>query len=84
MTIAMVASNTILPSVVADDKRGRIMALFTMSFMGTAPFGSILAGIYLGVLALRANSMLPCAILHFAAACTMDVYATVLRTIALE
>jgi len=39
--------------------------------------GSILAGFYLGVLALRANSVLPCAILHFLAACTMDVWAVI-------
>lgn len=43
-------------------------------------FGAIAAGLYLGILALRANSFLPCAILHFAAACTMDLYATLLRT----
>ena len=41
--------------------------------------GSILAGLYLGVLALRANSMLPCAILHIAAALTMDLLATLNR-----
>lgn len=42
--------------------------------------GSILAGLYLGMLALRANSMLPCAILHFAAAFTMDLLAVLSRT----
>ena len=41
-------------------------------------FASIAAGLYLGVLALRANSVLPCIILHFAAALTMDLYATLL------
>jgi hypothetical protein len=29
---------------VDDDKRGRVMSFYTMSFMGTAPFGSLLAG----------------------------------------
>jgi len=37
--------------------------------------GSIFAGLFLGLLALRANSFLPCAILHFAVACTMDLFA---------
>ena len=44
MMVAMAASNTILQTVVPDDMRGRVMSLFTMSFMGMAPFGSILAG----------------------------------------
>jgi MFS family permease len=38
------ASNTILQTVVEDDKRGRVMSLFTMAFLGMAPFGSLLAG----------------------------------------
>jgi len=42
-------------------------------------FGSIAAGLYLGILALRANSVLPCVILHFAAAFTMDLYAVALH-----
>ena len=36
--------NTILQTIVEDDKRGRIMSLFTMSVLGVAPFGSLLAG----------------------------------------
>ncbi len=38
------SSNTILQTIVEDDKRGRIMSLFVMAFMGTVPFGSLLAG----------------------------------------
>jgi MFS family permease len=38
------SSNTILQTVVDDDKRGRVMALYTMAFMGMAPFGGLLAG----------------------------------------
>lgn len=36
--------NTILQTIVEDDKRGRIMSLFIMAFMGTVPFGSLMAG----------------------------------------
>jgi MFS family permease len=44
-SMALIASsNTILQTIVEDDKRGRIMSLFTMSFMGMAPFGSLIAG----------------------------------------
>ena len=40
----MAASNTIVQTIVDDDKRGRVMSFFMMSFLGTAPFGSLLAG----------------------------------------
>ena len=42
--VQVAASNTILQTIVEDDKRGRVMSLFVMAFMGTAPFGSLLAG----------------------------------------
>jgi len=42
-------------------------------------FGSILAGFYLGLLALRAGSFLPCVLLHFGAAFSMDLYALYLN-----
>jgi MFS family permease len=45
MMVNMAACNTILQTVVEDDKRGRIMSFYTMSFMGMAPFGSLLAGV---------------------------------------
>jgi len=38
------ASNTILQTLTDDDKRGRVMSFYTMALMGTAPFGSLLAG----------------------------------------
>jgi len=38
------SSNTILQTIVEDDKRGRVMSLFTMAFMGMTPFGSLFAG----------------------------------------
>jgi MFS family permease len=44
MMTQMAASNTFLQTVVPDDKRGRIMSLYTTAFIGVAPFGSLLAG----------------------------------------
>jgi MFS family permease len=41
----MAASNTILQTIVDDDKRGRVMSFYAMAFMGMTPFGSLLAGI---------------------------------------
>ncbi len=44
MMAQMASSNTILQTVAEDDKRGRVMSFYTMSFMGMAPFGSLLSG----------------------------------------
>jgi len=44
MMVQMAASNTVLQTIVDEDKRGRIMSFYTMSFMGMAPFGSLFAG----------------------------------------
>ena len=40
----MAASNTILQTIVAEEKRGRVMAYYSMAFQGVAPFGSLFAG----------------------------------------
>nr|MBC7245579.1 MFS transporter [Chloroflexota bacterium] len=36
--------NTLIQSLVPDSLRGRVMAVFTLSFFGTMPFSSLLAG----------------------------------------
>jgi MFS family permease len=41
----MAACNTVIQTIVDDDKRGRVMSFYVMAFIGTAPFGSLLAGI---------------------------------------
>ena len=45
MMIEMAATNTILQTMVTEELRGRVMAFYTMAFLGTAPIGSLLAGI---------------------------------------
>jgi len=40
----MAASNTILQTIVDEDKRGRVMSFYAMAFQGAAPFGSLIAG----------------------------------------
>jgi MFS family permease len=40
----MASSNTILQTIVEEDKRGRVMSYYSMSFQGLAPFGSLAAG----------------------------------------
>jgi MFS family permease len=44
MMQGMAASNTIIQTLVPEDKRGRVMSYYTMAFVGMAPFGSLLAG----------------------------------------
>ena len=40
----MASCNTIVQTIVEDDKRGRVMSFYMMSFMGMMPFGSLGAG----------------------------------------
>jgi MFS family permease len=44
MMMQTAASNTIIQTITDDDKRGRVMSFYTMAIMGTAPFGSLMAG----------------------------------------
>jgi MFS family permease len=40
----MVTTNTLLQMFVADELRGRVMSIYTLSFIGTAPIGSLEVG----------------------------------------
>ncbi len=40
----LAASNTVIQTLVPEDKRSRVMSYYTMAFVGMAPFGSLLAG----------------------------------------
>jgi MFS family permease len=42
--VTLASSNTVLQAIADDDKRGRLMSIFSMAVMGTAPFGALLAG----------------------------------------
>ncbi len=44
MMVQVAAANTWLQTNVDDDKRGRTMSFYVVSFMGMAPFGSLLSG----------------------------------------
>jgi len=44
MMQGMTASNTIIQTLVPEDRRGRVMSYYTVAFVGMAPFGSLLAG----------------------------------------
>ena len=42
--VQMASSNTVIQTIVDDEKRGRVMGFYMMAFLGTAPFGSLIAG----------------------------------------
>jgi MFS family permease len=44
MVTGMASSNTLVQSMVPDKLRGRVMAVYSMMFMGMAPFGALIAG----------------------------------------
>ena len=44
----MACINTVIQTIVDDEKRGRVLSFYTMAFLGTAPFGSLLAGCDVG------------------------------------
>ena len=44
MLLQMASSNTLIQAMVPDALRGRVMAIYSMMFMGMAPFGALLAG----------------------------------------
>ena len=41
---AVAVINTLLHKLVTDEMRGRVMSMFILSFIGTMPIGSLLAG----------------------------------------
>ncbi len=43
--IQMAATNTIVQTIVEEGMRGRVMAFYTMAFLGTAPIGSLIGGV---------------------------------------
>jgi MFS family permease len=44
--LQMSSSNTLIQAMVPDELRGRAMAMYTMMFMGMAPIGSLLSGVF--------------------------------------
>lgn len=46
LTVAIATANTLLQQLVREEMRGRVMSLFVLSFIGTAPFGNLIAGAF--------------------------------------
>ena len=57
--ITLIAScNTILQTILEEDKRGRVISLFTVAFLGMTPFGSFGAGTMAGIIGPRDTVLL--------------------------
>jgi len=46
MMLQMACSNTLIQTMVPDQLRGRVMAVYSMMFMGMAPIGALLGGAF--------------------------------------
>ena len=44
MMLQLISTNTVIQTLVEDDKRGRVMSFLTFALFGTSPFGSLLMG----------------------------------------
>jgi MFS family permease len=53
MMVQMASANTYVQHMISDDKRGRVMSIYTMAFMGTTPIGSLLVGTMAGFIGVR-------------------------------
>jgi MFS family permease len=73
MMVEMAASNTILQTIVEEDKRGRVMSFYSMAFMGAAPFGNLFAGFLAHVIGA------PATVLIGGAACLLGALLFALR-----
>ena len=45
MMLQMSSSNTLIQAMVPDQLRGRVMSVYSMMFMGMAPFGALMGGL---------------------------------------
>ena len=58
LILQLTSSNTILQNITDDDKRGRVMSLYAVCFMGMAPIGSLLCGFVASKLGAQATVLL--------------------------
>jgi MFS family permease len=53
MMVQMASANTYIQHLVSDDKRARVMSIYTMAFMGATPIGSFLVGVLTSAIGVR-------------------------------
>jgi len=62
------SANTLIQTLVPDDYRGRIMALYSMTVVGMGPFGSLAAGVLAGRIGARGTLLVSGTLILAAAA----------------
>ena len=67
------STNTILQSIADEDKRGRVVSIYSMCFVGMAPVGNFIAG------SIASHIGAPLTLLIFGALCTLAAVAFALR-----
>jgi MFS family permease len=67
--VIVAGSNTLIQTQVDNRFRGRVMALFTMAFLGIAPLGSLIVGSFAHLLGVR-PTLVVCGLLSVAAGMT--------------
>lgn len=67
------STNTILQSIADEDKRGRVVSIYSMCFIGMAPVGNFIAG------SIASHIGAPLTLLIFGALCTLAALAFALR-----
>ena len=78
MILGLISCNTILQQVVDDDKRGRVMSLYTVAFIGTVPWGNLFAGSiahWIGIVPtfiVLGAMLILCAIIYYKSAQNID------------
>lgn len=80
MMITMAAANTVIQTIVEESLRGRVMAFYAMAFLGTAPIGSLIAGLAAARIG-ASNTILAGGICCLAAAAWFGYHLPGLRTI---
>jgi MFS family permease len=53
MMVQMASANTYIQHLISDDKRARVMSIYTMAFMGATPIGSFLVGALTSIVGVR-------------------------------
>ncbi len=56
--LLMASSNTLVQTLVEDNKRGRVMSIFTMAFTGTMPLGNLVVGAVAGKVGVHLTLMI--------------------------
>jgi len=73
LIVTATSTNTILQTIADEDKRGRVVAIYGMCFLGMAPIGNFIAG------SVASHIGAPATLLIFGALCTVAALAFTLR-----